>query len=134
MLRFSAPLVLVIALLGAAPASAGLAPKLYTGQTRLGVQTSSRSASGSCSTSVGLLLTDLVLRCDDSSGTARAKYTFTLPKKAGSVTWQVNYLGTHRGATVTVKRTSDTQFRISVTQNSAGRADIESVTIEYYVG
>jgi len=133
LLRFIAPLVLVTALLGAAPASAGLAPKLYTGQTRLGVQTSSRSDGGSCSTSVGLL-TDLVLRCDDSTGTARAKYTFTLPKKAGSVTWQVSYIGAHRGTTVTVKRTSDTQFRVSVTQNSAGRADIESVTIEYYVG
>ena len=133
MLRFIAPLVLALALLGAAPASAGVSPKLYTGQTKLGVQTSSRTASGSCSTSVGLL-TDLVLRCTGSSGTAKAKYTFTLPKKAGSVTWQVNYLGTHRGSTVSVKRTSDTQFRVTVTQNSAGSTEIESVTIEYYVG
>jgi hypothetical protein len=132
LLRFSAPLVLALALLGAAPASAGLAPKLYTGQTKTGVQTSSRSDSGSCTVAAGVL-TDLVLRCDDASGAARAKYTFTLPTRAGSVTWQVNYIGTHRGATVSVKRTSDTQFRVSVTQNSAGRADIESVTIEYYV-
>jgi hypothetical protein len=130
-LRFSAPLVLVIALLGAAPASAGLVPKHshYAGQTRLGVQTSSRTVSGSCSTSAGLL--DLVMKCDDSDGKARAKYTFTLPKKAGSVTWQVN--GAHRGATTSVKRVSDTQFRVTVTQGDAGLSDILSVTIEYYV-
>jgi hypothetical protein len=133
LLRFSAPLVIVIALLGAAPASAGLAPNLYTGQTRPGVQTSSRAATGSCSTSVSLP-SDLVLRCDDSSGSARAKFIFTLPKKAGSVTSQVSYVGSHGGARVSAKRTSDTQFRVIVTRDSAGRAEIASVTIEYYVG
>jgi hypothetical protein len=132
-LRFIAPLVLATALLGAAPASAGLAPKLYTGQTRLGVQTSSRSATGSCSASAGLL-TDLVLKCDDSDGKVRVKYLFTLPKKAGSVTAQVSFLGLHRGAGVTMRRVTDTQFRVTVTQDNPGRADIESVTIEYYVG
>lgn len=130
MLRFSAPLVLIIALLGAAPASAGLAPKLYTGQTRLGIQTSSRTANGSCSTSAGLLFV-LVMKCDNADGKARAKYTFTLPKKAGSVTWQVS--GAHRGATVSAKRVSDTEFRVTVTQDDAGRSDIGPVTIEYYV-
>jgi hypothetical protein len=132
LLRFSAPLVLVIALLGAAPASAGLAPKQYTGQARLGVQTSSRKTTGSCSASAGLL-TDLVLRCGTSNGMARARYLFTLPKKAGSVTWQVNFFGSHGGASVSTKRISDTQFRVTVTQDGTGRADIESVTIEYYV-
>jgi len=134
-LRFIAPLALATALLGAAPASAGLAPKLYTGQTRLGVQTSSRSATGSCSASVALL-TDLMMRCDTSDGTARVKYVFTLPKKAGSVTAQVNFnpLVSHRGTDVSMKRVSDTQFRVIVTQDSPGRADLESVTIEYYVG
>jgi hypothetical protein len=120
----------VIALLGAAPASAGLAPMERTGQSRLGVRTSSRTANGSCSASVGLLLTDLVLRCANSGGKARATYTFTLPKKAGSVTWQVS--GPHGGATVSAKRTSDTKFRVSVTQDDAGSADIVKVTIEYY--
>jgi len=133
-LRFIAPLVLATALLGAAPASAGFAPKLYTGQPRLGVQTSSRSATGSCSASVALL-TDLMLKCD-SDGTARVKYLFALPKKAGSVTAQVSFnpLVPHRGAVVSMKRVSGTQFRVTVTQDSPGRADIESVTIEYYVG
>ena len=131
MLRFITPLVLALALLGAAPASAGLSPKLYTGQTKLGVQTSSRAASGSCSASA--LLTDLVLKCDDTDGRVRVKYLFTLPKKAGSVTAQVSY-GLHRGADVTMKRVSDTQFRVTVTQDSPGRADIDLITIEYYVG
>jgi hypothetical protein len=131
LLRFSAPLVLALALLGATPASAGLAPKLYTGQTKLGVQTSSRTATGSCSISVSLP-TDLVLRCDDSRGRARVKYTFTLPKRTGSVTWQVS--GAHSGATVSAKRTSATQFVVTVTQDDAGSADIAKVTIEYYVG
>jgi hypothetical protein len=135
LLRFIAPLVLALALLGAAPASAGLSPKLYTGQTKLGVQTSSRSATGSCSASVALL-TDLMLKCDDSDGKARVKYLYTLPKKAGSVTAQVNFnpLVSHRGAVVSMKRVSDTQFRVTVTQDGLGRADIVSVTIEYYVG
>jgi hypothetical protein len=129
LLRFSAPLVLVIALLGAAPASAGMAK--HTGQTRHGVQTSSRTATGSCSASAGLVM-DLVMKCDDSRGKAQATYTFTLPQKTGSVTWQVN--GALNGATVSAKRTCTTQFRVTVTQDDAGRSDILSVTIEYYVG
>jgi hypothetical protein len=129
--RFIAPLVLALALLGAAPASAGLAPKDYGGQTKLGVATTSRSYGGSCSIAPGLL-TDLVLRCDDSSGRAIAKYLFTLPKNAGSVTWQVNFVRAHRGASVSTKRISDTKFRVNVTQDVPGRADIESVMIEYY--
>lgn len=132
MSRFLAPLVLVIALLGAAPASAGLVPKLYGGQTKPGIATSSRSAAGSCSSAPELLTGHLVLRCDDSSGRVRAKYLFTLPKKAGSVNWQANFAGAHRGASVSTRRISDTQFRVTVTQDGAGRADIESVTIEYY--
>jgi hypothetical protein len=130
LLRFSAPLILVIALLGAAPASAGLAPKLYGGQTRLGMATSSRSASGSCSISTAV--TDLILRCDSSKGSAQVKYLFTLPSKAGSVTAQVNFDGAHSGAKVATKRVSATQFRVTVTQDAQGRADIESVMIEYY--
>jgi hypothetical protein len=129
LLRFSAPLVLVIALLGAAPASAGLAPKLYGGQTKLGIATTSRSVKGTCS--IAPVLTDLVLRCD-GKGTAQAKYVFTLPNKAGSVTAQVNFSGTHRGTKVATKRLSDTQFRVTVTQASQGRAEVESVMIEYY--
>jgi hypothetical protein len=74
---------------------------------------------------------DLVMKCDDSRGKAQATYTFTLPKTAGSVTWQVN--GSHSSATVSGKRTSKTQFRVTVTQDDAGRSDIVSVTIEYYV-
>ena len=45
-----------------------------------------------------------------------------------------NPLVSHRGAVVSMKRVSDTQFRVIVTQDSPGRADIVSVTIEYYVG
>lgn len=72
------------------------------------------------------------MKCDDSRGKAQATYTFTLPKRTGSVTWQVN--GAHRGATVSAKRTSKTQFCVTVTQDEAGLSDILSVTIEYYVG
>jgi len=74
---------------------------------------------------------DLVMKCDDSRGKAQATYTFTLSKAAGSVTWQVN--GAHRSATVSAKRTSKTQFRVTVTQDDPGVSDILSVTIEYYV-
>ena len=77
-----------------------------------------------------------MLNCDDSDGKARVKYLFTLPKKAGSVTAQVSFnsLVSHRGAVVSMKRVSDTLFRVIVMQDSAGRADIVSATIEYYVG
>jgi hypothetical protein len=129
MARFLAPLVLVIALFGASPAVAGLVPNLYGGQTKLGVATSSRSTTGACS--ITEALTDLVLRCDSKGGTAQAKYLFTLPKKAGSVTTQVNFDGAHRGAKVSTKRVSDTQFRVTVTESTQGRADIPSVMIEY---
>ena len=96
-----------------------------------GIATASRTDGGSCSVSPGLL-TDLVLRCGGNSGTATAKYLFTLPKNAGSASAQVNFLGAHSGARVTTKRISDTQFRVTVTQDSQGWADVESVMIEYY--
>jgi hypothetical protein len=131
MARFLAPLVIVIALLGASPASAGLAPNTYAGQTRDGAQTSSRSDGGSCSVTTGWVA-DAVLRCDTSKGSARATYLFTLPSHSGSVTTQVNFIGSHSGADVDTKRVSDTQFRVDVTQDGAGRADILSVMIEYY--
>ena len=131
MSRFIAPAVLFVALLGAAPATAGLTAKHYNGQKRLGFATSSRTVSGSCSAAA--LVTDLVLRCGASNGTARAKYLFTLPKRAGSVTSQVNFHHGHYGASVSTKRISDTQFRVTVTQDGAGQADVESVMIEYYI-
>jgi hypothetical protein len=129
--RFLAPIVLVIALLGAGPAAAGVAPKVYAGQAELGSDTATTSASGSCSTSGGLV-SDLTLRCGSLSGSVRARYLFTVPKKAGSVTTQVNFFGSRGGARVTTKRVSDTQFRVDVTLDSTGRADIASVMIEYY--
>ena len=68
------------------------------------------------------------------TGKARVKYLFTLPKKAGSVTSQVNFRRWPPPArVVSTKRISDTQFRVTVTQDGPGRADIVSVTIEYYV-
>jgi len=130
--RLVAPIALLTILLCASPASAAvLAPKQYGGQAKLGIATASRSDNGSCSVYPGLL-SDLVLRCDSSSGSATAQYLFTLPKKAGSVSSQVNFLGWHRGIQVDTKRCSTTQFRVTVTQGSTGRADIASVMIEYY--
>ena len=129
--RFIAPLALIIALLSAAPATAGLVPKMYGGQTKLGMSTASRSDGGSCSVATGLLA-DAVLRCGSSGGTARARYLFTPPKHTGSITVQVNFFGSHCGADVHTKRISDTQFRVDVTLADAGRADISSVMIEYY--
>jgi hypothetical protein len=128
--RLVAPIAIVTALLWASPAmAAGLAPKLYGGQMKLGSVTASRSTNGACS--ISQVLTDLVLRCD-GKGTAQVKYLFTLPSKAGSVTAQVNFDGTHRGAKVSTKRVADCQFRVTVTQDGQGRADIQSVMIEYY--
>jgi hypothetical protein len=119
-----------MALLAAAPATAAvLMPKTYDGQTRLGSATSSRTVKGQCSISQGL--TSLVLRCD-GKGTAQARYLFTLSRSTGSVTAQVNFDGGRGTAKVATKRVSDTQFRVDVTQASRGRAEIESVMIEYY--
>jgi hypothetical protein len=58
-------------------------------------------------------------------------YLFTLPKSAGSVTTQVNFDGAHKGTSISTKRVSPTQFRATVTLKGSGRADIESVMIEY---
>jgi hypothetical protein len=129
--RLLAPLALAIALLGASPAAAGVVPKVYGGQAAPGTWAVSKSSSGSCSASNGLL-SDLLLRCGSSSGTVRARYLFTVPKKAGSITAQVNFLGGRGAAQVATKRVSDTQFRVDVTLDSASRADISSVMIEYY--
>jgi hypothetical protein len=104
-------------------------PKVYGGKTKLGTANSSRMVKGACS--ITAAATDLVLRCD-AKGTAQAKYVFTLPSKAGSVTTQVNFDGAHRGAKVATKRISDTQFRVTVAQSGQGRAEVRSVMIEYY--
>jgi hypothetical protein len=129
MARFLAPLVLVIALFGATPAVAGVGPKAYGGQTKDGSVTTSRSVKGACS--ITQVMTDVVLRCS-GKGTAEVKYLFTLPKKTGSVTTDVSFDGAHKGAKVATKRVSDTQFRVTVTLNGPGRADIQSVMIRYY--
>ena len=129
MARFLAPFVLVIALLGASPAVAGVSPKLYGGQANLGIDTSSESTKGACT--ITHVLTDVVLRCDSKGGTAQVKYLFTVPKSAGSVTTQLNFDGAHNGTSVEKKRVSPTQFRVTVTLKGAGRADIQSVMIEY---
>ena len=128
--RLVAPIALLTILLCASPATAALAPKSYGGQTKWGTYAESRSAGGSCSISNGWW-GHLVLYCGGSSGKARARYLFAL-HNAGSVTAQVNFSGSHRGAVVTTKRISDTKFRVDVTLDSAGRAEIESVMIEYY--
>jgi hypothetical protein len=130
MARFLAPLVLLTALFCATPAGAApLAPKLYGGQAKLGVATSSESTKGACT--ITDVLTDVVLRCDSKGGTAQVTYLFTLPKSAGSVTTQVNFDGAHKGTSISTKRVSPTQFRATVTLKGSGRADIESVMIEY---
>ncbi len=106
-------------------------PKQYGGQAQLGTATESRAFSGSCS--VGRAhQTHAVLRCSTSRGRARVTYLFTLKGHSGSVMSQVNFVGAHRGAVVATKRLSDTEFRVDVTLDSAGRAEIESVMIEYY--
>jgi hypothetical protein len=117
--------------LGASPAAAGVVPKTFGGQTALGTRAVSTSESGSCSASNGLL-SDLVLRCGTSSGKVHARYLLTVPKKAGSIIAQVNFLGGRGAAQVATRRVSDTQFRVDVTLDRAGRADISSVMIEYY--
>lgn len=129
MSRSFAPLVFVIALLSATPAVAGVAPNAYSGQTKLGSMTTSRSVKGDCLATQ--VLTDLVLGCSGKS-TVQVTYLFTLPHTAGSVTAQVNFDGAHKGASVATKRVSDTQFRVTVTLKGPGRAEIESVMIEYY--
>jgi hypothetical protein len=129
--RFAAPLSLIIALLCAAPASAGVVPNSYHGQTKLGTYEQSVTASGSCSTSDGYS-DDIVLRCGSSNGSVRVRYLFNLSRQTGSITAQVNFFGSHTGAVVATKRVSDSQFRVDVTLDSAGRADIGSVMIEYY--
>jgi hypothetical protein len=127
--RSLAPIALVIALLSASPAVAGVAAHTYGGQTKDGSATTSRSVKGACT--ITQALTDLVLRCD-GKGTAQANYVFTLPKTAGSVTKQVSFDGAHKGTTEATKRLSPTQFRVTVTLKGPGRAEIQSVTIEYY--
>ena len=123
--RSLAPLLLVIALISAAPALAGV----YGGQTRDGSATTSRSVKGNCT--ITQVVTELVLRCD-GKGTAQITYVFTLPKGAGTVTKQVTFDGAHGGTTVATKRLPPTQFRVTVTLKGPGRAVIQSVTIEYY--
>jgi len=130
--RIIAPAVLAVALLAAQPAVAGVSSSVYTGQTRLGIGTSDRSAGGSCSARAGSLTTDLVVRCGSLKGKVTVRYHFTLPtKKVHSVCWQVNYVGGHRDTKAATAR-SGRDVYVTVAVDDGGRADIESVMIEYY--
>ncbi|HYX85619.1 MAG TPA: hypothetical protein VE777_11665 [Gaiellales bacterium] len=122
---------LALAMLAAQPAAAGVSSSAYTGQTRRGTSTYSRTATGSCHASAGLLVTDLVLRCASAQGRAKSRYHFTLPRDVKSFDWHVNYAGSHGGATASVDRAKRDVY-VTVEQTDNGSADIESVMISYY--
>jgi len=127
--RSLAPLFIAIALISASPAVAVASSGVYGGQTKDGSAETSRSVTGPCT--ITQVVPDLVLRCDEK-GTATVSYVFTVPRSAGSITRQVSLDGDHKGTTVATKRVSPTQFRVTVRLIGPGRADIQSVTIEYY--
>lgn len=99
-----------------ATASAGWAASSYRVSSLTGSQTTSRSASGSCSTAAGGHR-DVVVRCSSSTGHATLTYAFRVPTNAGSIVfcpvpslssvgsigWHISRTGQNVKVTVTVK-------------------------------
>ena len=119
-------LILVVASL-ALPAAA-LATNQVT-KTHTGAQFASSSASGSCSVSKSKLLGTATLKCTSDTGSAVARYAFTMPSNCGpSFKWYVNSVG-YRSVTTSH---SGTTVRVVVHSVGRGVVVISLVSIYYY--
>jgi|tagenome__1003787_1003787.scaffolds.fasta_scaffold20913240_3 hypothetical protein len=98
-------------------------------QTRTGVATSARTATGSCSFAEAPLLPNLTLRCS-GSGKARAAYSFRLP---GDATGTVSaHLSLTVGKASIRKVRSGRDVTVYVTLAHPGAATVAMVSISYY--
>jgi hypothetical protein len=129
----------IVLLVGAAflAANANAAVELHT-VARKGVKTSSRSATGSCGFENDYTgRDDLLLRCRGSSGRAKARYDFSLPKKLyGKPTMHVygeKLCCSSSNIKRRLVRVSARHYRIVVSVSNPTRYDLRSVSLSYYV-
>jgi hypothetical protein len=98
-------------------------------QTRSGVATSGRTATGSCSFAEAPLLPNLILRCS-GDGKARAAYSFRLP---GDVTGTTSaHLSLTAGNATIRKVRSGRDVTVYVTLAHPGTAVVAMVSLSYY--
>jgi hypothetical protein len=127
MLTISA--VLCVALVAAATAFASA----YQTSALSGSHTSSRSASGSCRTATGGHK-DVLLSCSSSSGSATARYAFSVPSNAGSVICYPVAAAGSTGSVVSHITRTGTHVKVTVTVKGAhAHFDILSTWIGYYL-
>jgi hypothetical protein len=128
------PTLTVSAVLCAAlfAATSAFASTYQTSSLR-GSQTSSRSATGSCSTTGGRH-NDVLLSCSSSSGHATVSYTFYVPTNAGSIIFcPVPAWGSTGNVAHQLTRTG-TKVKVTVTvQGAHAHFDILSTWIGYYI-
>ena len=105
----------------------------YRTSSLSGSQTSSRSATGSCSTATGRHK-DVLLRCSSSSGSATVSYTFSVPTNAGSISFcPVPAVGSTGNVAHRLTR-NGTKVKVTVTVRGAhAHFDILSTWIGYYI-
>ena len=129
----------IVLLVGAAllTANAGASLQLQT-SVRKGVETSSRSKSGSCGFRGNYKgVDDLLLVCDGWRGRSKARYDFYLPKNLyGTPTMHVYGDKLCCSSSYIKKRlvpVEEHHYRIVVSVTNPTRYDVISVSLSYYV-
>jgi hypothetical protein len=109
-----------------ASAESGL---VYQAKMRTGVNTTSRAATGSCSTA-NALLGALIMRCSTDYGQAQAVYRFVLPTNFRGVP------AVHASTTGAVRiryTVTDNVVRVVATVSQQGTGKVLMVSVGYYV-
>jgi hypothetical protein len=98
--------------------------------THMGINTSSRAATGSCATRKLSLTRQLVLRCDGATGYAVARYDFELPNSwSGSAKAHVDAIG---NPAVSLVKLDDCHVRVIVRTSGPSWVLVTSVSVGYY--
>jgi hypothetical protein len=96
-----------------------------------GSKTSSRAATGSCSTRNGAVPGVLVLRCDGLSGYAVARYDFKMPDSwCGNAKEHVDVLSGN--FTSSIVKLDDSHVRVIVRTSGPSKVVISSVSVGFY--
>lgn len=111
----------------ALPATAMASCIVYT---HLGANVSSRTVTGSCVTRKVSLTKSLVMRCDDSTGYAIARYDFKMPSSwSGTASPSVDAVGDPAYWLVKV---DDTHVRVVVRISGPSKVVVSSVSVGFY--
>jgi hypothetical protein len=121
-------LTLTLACLALALPATAMACNVYM-YTHLGANVSSRTVTGSCVTRKVSLTNSLVMRCDNSTGYAVARYDFKMPSNwCGTPSPSVNAVG---DPALTWVKLDDTHVRVVVRVSGPSKVVVSSVSVSF---